>query len=372
MIKLMSSAALLQNIRRWTILASVATVLTACSATDNQPAAYRQTIPLEWGWGPTLPVVKSSYCTTAVDGDVVTVGGTYWERDDQGKPTKRWRNEVYRLSPGDKQWGRLPDFPHPIGYALAVAFDAKLYVIGGTKGPGEKDTLREVYVIDLSEDEPVWRHETDLPWPASRLRGGRAGQTILVAGTNHSDGGGTFTLEFDPDNPAAGWQQLNSPPHGRTSYFAGTTCGNKLYVFGGGSNAQNGIRLNAESYVLNPPASKWQKIKPLPVPMRDMTVSAIDGRYIFIVGGVEQAGKTAAGIDPIGQDILSSRVFCYDTQEDTYRAMDPLRLAVADSGIAAIPGSVFIVAGEDSVYQSRTGLVQVGRVQRLGTQAPEN
>lgn len=352
-----------RNIRRCITLAAIATLLSACASTSTRSVADRQAVSLVWNWGPTLPVVKSAYCTAAVDGDVVTVGGTWWDQDEQGKPAKRWRREVYRLSSGENTWRRLPDFPRPIGYALAVAVDTKLYVIGGTEGPGEEDALREVYSIDLAADEPAWQHISDLPRPASRLRGGRVGQSIVVIGTNGVDGGNTFVWKLDTQNIGAGWRQISGPPLDRAGYLSGTTCGDDLYVFGGGTDVHHGIRLQAEAYALNPSTSKWRKIEPLPIPMRDMTVSALDHRYILIVGGVEQAGVTGPDSGPLGQDILSSRVYCYDTWDNVYQPMDPLRLAVADSGLAVTSSRVVVVAGEDSVYKSRTGIVQVGLVQ---------
>lgn len=358
------------NVWRWITLATAATLLSACTSTSIRSMADRQAVSVDWNWGPTLPVVKSAFCTAAVGGDIVTVGGTWWGQDEQGKPIKRWRSEVYRLSFGENKWRRLPDFPRPVGYALAVAIDAKLYVIGGTKGPGEKDTLRGVYMIDLAADEPAWRHISDLPRPASRLRGGRVGQSIVVIGTNCVDGDNTYVWTLDTENIGAGWWQTSGPPHDRVGYLSGTTCGDSLYVFGGGTNVPDGIRLRADAYALNLSTSKWRKIEPLPIPMRDMTVSALDHRFILIVGGVEQAGVTGPGTDPLGQDILSSRVYCYDTLEDVYRPMDPLRLAVADFGLAVMSNRVVVVAGEDSVYKSRTGIVQVGVVQHPGTQTP--
>jgi Kelch motif len=343
-------------------MAVVAAGLSGCSPSQALSETDGPSVSIDWGWGPTLPGVKSAFCTTAVGDTVVTVGGTWWEQDGQGGLTKRWLRDVYQLSPGDKRWRSLPKFPHPIGYALAVAVDSTLYVIGGSRGQGDQGVVREVYLLDLSLDEPVWQRGPDLPWPVSRLRGGLVGDSIVVISEVSSGGIKPCVLALDTKQPEPAWRYITDLPQPDAAYRSGTVCANKLYVFGGGTNAPDGIQLHRDAYVMDINTSQWLRLEPLPLPMRDMSASALDHRYVIIAGGVERAGPTGRGIGGAGQDILTYRVFCYDTLLDTYQPMDPLPLAVADLGIAVLTDSVVIVAGEDSVHRSRTGLVQTGRL----------
>jgi Kelch motif protein len=341
--------------------AIVTIVLAGCNPSKVTLEPGAPSVSIDWGWGPTLPVVKSSYCTTAVGESVVTVGGTWWEQNEQGGLTKYWLREVYQLSPGDKQWRPLPEFPHPIAYALAVAADSTLYVIGGSRGQGDLNIVHEVYLMDLSHEEPVWQRGPDLPWPATRLRGGLVGDSIVVI-SDTSWGDRPRVLVLDTKQPEPVWRHISDLPLPDAAYYCGAVCANKLYVFGGGSNIPGGIQLHRNAYALDLNTSEWHRLESLPLPMRDMSASALDERYVIIAGGVERAGPSDRGFDGTVHDILTSRVFCYDTLLGTYQPMNPLPLAVVDPGIAVLPNAVVIVAGEDSVHKSRTDLVQIGQL----------
>lgn len=130
----------------------------------------------------------------------------------------------------DEGWSTGAEMPEPRHHLAAVAHDGEIWAIGGRTEDDE--TLRRVDVYDPDAD--AWRDGPDLPDPTSAAVEGVIGDRIHLAGGEDPAlvGGGTFDHHFVLDPEGGEWEIAEGPPlavHGA----AGGTVDGELYVIGG-------------------------------------------------------------------------------------------------------------------------------------------
>ncbi|MDC0935316.1 exo-alpha-sialidase [Pirellulales bacterium] len=327
----------------------------------NRPVrSLRNANQTDWKWGTPLGQPQSAFGCTASQDAIFVVGGTYWESKEGSQPVKQWLAAVWRCSREDQQWQSLPNFPHPIGYALTVLVDHTLYVIGGSN---EQSALQTTYALDVNDPQAGWSRGPDLPRPLCRLRGGYHAGTIYALTDEYAisdDVPSHSRAQVLAWDVAAGsdWIELAEGPAEDVGYSAATVCDGKMYVFGG-AQPTDGDQLDLLDlcWAFDTDEQRWSPCQPLPLPLRDATATPIDGRYIAIVGGVMDASPSSQNAD-VSPVILSTQCIIYDTKEDCFELTTPLYQAVADHGLARSDSQLWVVGGEDSIHRSRTNLVQ--------------
>jgi N-acetylneuraminic acid mutarotase len=317
--------------------------------------------PSGWRWGPLLPERRTAFGCCATDDSVVTIGGTYWTGINSLEPKKVWLSDTYRLKRNAGMWESLPAFPVPIDYALVVAVNDRIFTIGGQNGDGIR---AETYSLALDEPTARWQPGPDLPRPLSRLRGGVWGD-VIVAVTDESAAESAEArrppkiLTWDTADKQKGWLEITEVPEATIGFRAAAIASGKLYVFGGAEyDSPERLRLCAKVWSYDLEHNKWSDCSPLPIPLRDATARKINERFIVLGGGVEEAVDASSAPDQQPRIILSTRCLVYDCDNDRFTTFEPLRLAVADHGLAIMGDELFVVGGEDSPYRTRTDLVQ--------------
>ncbi len=315
-----------------------------------------------WSWGPLLPQRRTAFGCCATSDSIVTVGGTFWAANGAGVAEKQWVARVDSLLPSAMHWQSLPEYPVPIDYALVVYLNGRVYVIGGQNDHGP---IADTYSLAPAERPLEWRQGPRLPRPLSRLRGGNWGSMIVVVTDEYSTAdsdasrAGPKVIAWDTDDRDGGWTELAPVPEPSIGFRAAAVAHDNLFVFGGASeSSKEQLRLSDKVWQYSLKTKEWSACARLPTAMRDTTAVAVDERYILLAGGVEEAVAAESAPDHESRILLSTRCLVYDTIDDTFMAAQPLRLATADHGMAALGTQLFVVGGEDSPYRTRTDLIQ--------------
>ena len=362
---------------RQRLIVIVVLLLSVCGCNKS----YRN---LTWSWGPTAPMARTSRATVAVKDKIITAGGTYWVDDKDGKVVKIWSSEVFQLNINDMKWKRLPDYPIPAGYAFAVSIGNKVYVVGGRSNTRSN---AETFVIDLSENDPSWSPGPSLPLPRYGHVGGTIGSVIYIAGGTQGDlsqkdenTSKPNVIALNTKNLEKGWQYIAELPNAKTQWQYGTTCGQKLYLFGGivkesvpekTITPQGTPRVDENNllpyvpqydvFSMDVKTGQWTTLNPMPVAKLSGSCIALDDSSILIVGGVDMAIPASQTPDKRPRINFSPQCYLYNTTTDSYKLISLLKKGVGDQGLAYIDGIVYVIAGEANPFKTRTDLVQIGR-----------
>jgi len=322
---------------------------------------------INWSWGPVAPIAKSSRATAVIGDAVVTVGGTFWETTKDEKKIKHWLASVYKLDTRKMTWSRLPDYPYPAGYAYAAAVGSKLYVVGGR---GARRGNAETFIMDMSAKQPKWIPGPALDRPRWGLVGGVIGKVIYIAAGEQGDPSkkgavkrSTQVLALDTSKLDKGWTQVADLPNPKLDWPTATTCGDKLYLFGGMESQADGLSIPvADAFSLNVSTGRWKKLRAMPAALGSGAATAVGDKNILVCGGI---GLAATGLQtPDGKirTYIGTECLLYDVSQDTYKILTPLKQGVLDQGLVHVNGTIISMGGEDSPYKSRSDLVQVGKL----------
>ena len=323
---------------------------------------------IHWSFGPVVPIAKDCRTTAVVGDDIITVGGTLWAATAAGDKVKKWTSTVFQLNTRKLEWSNLPAYPLPVGYAVAAGIGSRIYVAGG------RDQHRgypEMYVLDMATKDPVW--VPAVPLPESRwgdvgaamdgvlyVAGGSLGNPLPQAG-EHLAGD---VLALDTRRSAQGWKRVAMLPHPQTQWQMGAACAGRFYLFGGmvpaPATSDKGFLPLAEAFVLDVSTGKWRSLRPLPLPMGSGAATAIDSRFIVISGGYTLALAGSRTPDHKARTYYTAECFLYDTERNVYTSLPPMKVPVNDQGCAYLNHRLFIFGGEDTAFQTRTDLLQIG------------
>ena len=59
---------------------------------------------------------------------------------------------------------------------------------------------------------------------------------------------------------------------------------------------------------------------------------------------------------------FTSDCLIYDTVKDSYEKLTPMKKAVADTGLAIVGDTLYVIGGENNPFKTRTDLVQIGKL----------
>ena len=169
------------------------------------------------------------------DGALYRVGGLAAKNEPGEEPDLRSVADVVRFDPRSKSWTPLTSLPAGRSSHDAVAFDGKLYVVGGWNlGGGEERWHSSALVFDLAEPHGSWKELPRQPFER------RALATVVHGGKLYAAGGMTPegpSLEVDCLDLATGrWHQGPAIPagdaKGKMNGFGCSACtvGSRLFL----------------------------------------------------------------------------------------------------------------------------------------------
>lgn len=124
------------------------------------------------------------------------------------------------------------------------------------------------------------------------------------------------------------------------------SCGGKIYVIGGGTDAYNFLN-TVECY--DPKVGTWRKLPPLPTPRGNLTSAVLDGK-IYAIGGLERTQITPPMSEP------SKAVEIFDTASEIWSKAADLPGGRVKPAAGAVQGKVCAISGRDGLNNAKTVL----------------
>jgi N-acetylneuraminic acid mutarotase len=251
-----------------------------------------------------LPLKMGHFACATTSDAIYLVGGSA----ATGALTQAWQ---LRAKGDDFQFTPLPDFPHPVVYAIAGIAGNRLYVIGGLPDAASKSPTTETWSLDLSTataKNTAWRREPDLPGPG------------VFVSCSASDGA-------------------------------------HVYVLGGMNyDAESKPTPSKAAYRFSPARNAWEKLADLPEPRVSAASPApvISGDRIFVIGGYAVVFPGPAREYPYFRD----QTYYYDIKRNTW-ANGPIlpKAPVPNRDSPGDPGPAPMIAAPATVWQNRVVVV---------------
>jgi|GEM_PF-1234624 N-acetylneuraminic acid mutarotase len=199
------------------------------SATD--PNGNSDTLYYDIYLSPSLPPAITdiiNYASKTYVGSELLYSTTYnWKivaRDNHGAETS---GPIYSFTTRDSPWFYKSDIPSPRYGFGTVAYNNKIYILGGTNGYNIYD---DVFEYDLALDS--WQKISTMPQPLAKFGAALYNDKIYIIGGTSSAPFDAFVMMFDP--ASNNWSQKAPLPFVTTG-TAVTIGNNILFVTGDGN-----------------------------------------------------------------------------------------------------------------------------------------
>ena len=257
-------------------------------------------------------------------------------------------NQADKLS--SRNWASLAPIPQPIFGSCAVVFHNKLHILGGGTNNG-CSSAHQVY--DPGTDS--WELKAALPDPGGRGWGQPSlyKEKIYLFGGCDKDWVGSATAwVYDPF--ADKWTDLSDMPVKRFNGGA-VTVGNYIYIFGGHTGENNGIRgprtfkeQLKSLYRYDPAYDTYTRLSDAPETMNFINYTHYKGS-IYAISGCEHE-KYVPGPDGDTYYSFGQGVLRYDVARDTWTKISTPRMQrtwtlTQCSPFASFGSKIFIVGG---------------------------
>ena len=226
-----------------------------------------------WATGPALPEPRHHTSATSMGGSVYVTGGA-------ASLDRPWVGEAgfWQLDPQATQWRELPDMPEPRWGHRVVAYDGRLYVVGGEGETGD------VLIYDPADG---WSRGAPMPEPRDHLSVVIAGDELWAIGGRAPHSLSRVDI-YDPANDV--WRDGPDLPE-PTSGAAEGVVGDYILIFGGEEPALRGGGVFDRHWQLawGEADAQWQPAPPPPLPVHGADGAVLDGNLV-IAGGAARHG----------------------------------------------------------------------------------
>ena len=257
--------------------------------------------------------------------------------------------------PSPPRWQARASMPTPRRGLALVAYENKIYAIGGENDGGITGVLER---FDPLTNQ--WASLASKPVPVAEAGVGVIGGLIYVPGGRTTHGDLTSVLEvYDPlENH---WERRSPMPVALSAYAIATFEGN-LYLFGG----WDGLKFRENVYLYEPSQDRWSE-KTAMGSARGYAGAAIAGGKVYVIGGYD--GEKALAVNEI-----------YLPERDNGQGIPwisgaPLPAGRYAMGVASIADIILVIGGLDDGEQNIEALEyspQVDEWQMIERPALEN
>lgn len=273
--------------------------------------------------------LAAAFAGTSGQALIVAGGTNFPDKKPWEGGTKRWRDAVYVLEPGQGKWVPAGQLPRPLASGVSISVPEGLLCIGGSDADKVYD---DVFLLSWRERRLHRRDLPPLPSPLSSAAGALVGHTVYVAGGSATSNPGAseslrhfWALDLSAAAPA--WRTLPTWP-GPERYLP-VTAGHEgeFYLFTGMRRAldETGkprIEFLQDAYAYKPSADgsdgTWRRLADLPVAKAAAPSPAlpIDTNRLAIYGG--GVGPQDIGAAMNERKELSRTVLVYDIKSNQW------------------------------------------------------
>jgi len=231
-----------------------------------------------WKRLPDMPVAMT-HQGMVIDGTTIWLIGGYI--GDHSGPSSTM---VWKFNTATNVWSRGPSLPSPRGAGAAAMVGRKVYFFGGMNLNRTVD-MGTHWVLDLDNQAAGWKRLADMPNGRNHLTGiAYDGKVYAIGGHWQQESYAVTQDEVDAYDPATdAWTRVaDTPLTPRSQTPAATFVWKaKIIVVGGADDAEHSTtRISAYDPVLD----RWEDIGNLPAGRRATDAAVIDGRIIVTTG----------------------------------------------------------------------------------------
>lgn len=225
-----------------------------------------------------IPTPRQGLSGCAINGKIYTIGGV---SDEDGPNIFHSTVEVY--DPVSDTWTEKTPMPTARVNHTSIAFDGKIYVIGGQIGPLPATLYNTIEIYDPETDE--WT--TLVPGDGFILRWGHSaclldGKIYVIGGSSETSTPRTSLQTVQEYDPVANtWKNMSDMPTGRF-HASIASVNDKIYMIGGQGNIVQVLQ-TVEAY--NPLTDTWESKSSMPVSMSRLAAFELD-QLIYVTGGM--------------------------------------------------------------------------------------
>ncbi|MGN7413413.1 Kelch repeat-containing protein [Paenibacillus sp. SAF-068] len=278
----------------------------------------------EWVSVADLPAARTGAATAVVDGKIYVFGGA--ASNDQASTGVKM-NTSFVYDPGTNKWAQKANMPTSRAAVSAVAYEKKIYVIGGYYDSNNATyRTNKVEVYDTLTDS--W--ETVSGLTIARSWSGVAildGMIYVIGGADNSKILSTVE-RYDIKNDK--WTTLKNFPLALNAMSA-TTVNGKIYAYDGATGITNGM--SSAIYEYSPASDNWIQKNNFKIAANASATTEYNGE-IYLLGGRQNATTL-------------SRVEVYNPVTNEVRSFTDLTSVRNQSTAVSVNGEIFIIGGNN-------------------------
>lgn len=235
-----------------------------------------------------LPQALHHVALASANGHIYLIGG-YTALDFVANMNKAWAYD-----PKANSWSPIADLPAPRAAHTMTTLGDKIYLVGGVTAASTA-----LWIYEPTTDR--WdAHHKPMPTAREHLISVAFENKLYVIGgeTPNSDGSGNETYQrvtanevYDP--AADSWTTLSPTPTARSSSTAAVLDG-KIHVVGG-ENVQDTC-VFAQHEVYDPKTDQWTTDSDLPTPRHGVVSGVVDNRWYTIAGATKPGYLTITAL----------------------------------------------------------------------------
>ncbi len=268
-------------------------------------AAPPSTSTIAWRHSTPMPEPRDGYAAGVIDGQLLLIGGAYWEGAKKNWTQKIFCATTHAFNPLTESWEKLPDAPVTLGYPASASLGQDVLVFSGLQN-GKPS--RDVYALRKVGGKFIWRLYSQLPEPRVFASAVTIGQTLFVVGGTRDfepfDTKGTCCTTqtarntlwaLDTTEAAPKWKQRAGYPGPLRWLHTAATDGTSLYLFGGIYQESTNAPVQKINEVLRYDVAmdRWTRVADLPEKMQTAAACSVHGKVLLV-----SAGKVVMMFDP--------------------------------------------------------------------------
>jgi len=267
-----------------------------------------------------LPTPRAGSAVVAYEGRVYAIGG---------EAAEGITGIVERYDPEADSWASLAEKPVAVSDVAAAVIGGRIYVPGGRLASGEATDVMEVY----DPERDIWERRAPLPVALSAYALAAFEGRLYLFGGWDGRSYSASVYEYDPTQDA--WEAKTPMPTARG--FAGAAVADgKIYVIGG-YDGQEVLAVN-EEYVPGRDDGRgnpWTARAPMPVGRAGAGI-AVAANLIHVVGGWEEGAPDS---------------FKYNVRTDSWQSFEaPIEGPWSNLGLALVDTRIYAIGGWDGDY----------------------